>query len=120
MLQVTADAGEHSHHAASGQFTLLHALTMPKTEAKLGSLHRLLNHHSRALTSLRQNAASPEDGSFEDRLPVLDCRIMQLYFQLTNEAVPSQARSALPEMASLAGALANRVAAPAEVWRTPE
>lgn len=101
--------------AASDQFSFPQVQMMLQTAPELGSLHRLLNHDFRVLTYLRQHAASLEAASMEDRLLILDYRIMQWYFRLMNTAVPSQARSALSEMATVVGALAYKLGTQAGV-----
>jgi hypothetical protein len=100
---------------ANEQFSFQQVLSLLKSERELGPLHCLLNHDFRVLTYLRQHAASLESGSFEDQLLILDYRIMQWYFRLVNTALPSQARNALSEMATVVGVLAHRMSPQAEV-----
>jgi hypothetical protein len=100
---------------ANDQFSFLQVQQMLKTEPELGSLHSLLNQDFRVLTYVRQHAASLESGSFEDRLLILDYRIMQWYFRLVNVLLPSQARNALSEMATVVGVLAHRMCPQAEI-----
>jgi hypothetical protein len=99
----------------SDQFSYPQVQTMLKTERELGALHSLLNRDFCVLTYVRQHAARLESGSFEDRLLILDYRIMQWYFRIMNVALPSQARSALSEMATVVGVLAHRMSPQAEI-----
>ena len=94
---------------ASDRFSFPQVEVMLKSEPELGSLHRLLNQDFRVLTYLREHAATFESSSLEDRLLILDYRIMQWYFRLMHTAVPSQARSALAEMTTVVGVLAYKL-----------
>jgi len=100
---------------ASDQFSFPQVQMMLKTEPELDSLHTLLNQDFRVLSYVRQHAASLESGSFEDKLLILDYRIMQWYFRIMNVVVPSQARNALSEMATVVGVLAHRMSPQAEI-----
>ncbi len=77
---------------------------------QLGELQALLNRDFQILTYLRQHAADLESGSFEDQLLILDYRVMRWYYRLMSKAAPSQARSALSEMARVVGMLAGKMA----------
>jgi hypothetical protein len=100
---------------ANEQFRFLQVQSMLKTERELGSLHSLLNQDFRVLNYVRQHAASLESGSFEDQLLILDYKLMQWYFRVMNVVLPSQARSALSEMATVVGVLAHRMSPQAEI-----
>jgi hypothetical protein len=100
---------------ANDRFSFPQVQMMLKTEPELGSLHSLLNQDFRVLTYVRQHAASLESGSFEDRLLILDYRIMQWYFRFMNVVLPSQARTALSEMATVVGVLAHRMSPQTEI-----
>jgi hypothetical protein len=88
---------------------------MLKTGQELGPLHGLLNQDFQILTYLRLHAANLEAGSFEDHLLILDYRLMRWYFRITSWAVPSQARGALSEMATVVAVLAHKMVAQAGV-----
>jgi hypothetical protein len=109
LLRNHAEQSAAASIPASDQFSYQQVQMMLKTELELGSLHRQLNHDFRVLTYLRQHAATLESGSLEDRLLILDYRIMQWYFRLINTALPTQARNALSEMATVVGVLAYRL-----------
>jgi hypothetical protein len=47
--------------------------------------------------------------SFEDRLLVLDYKVMRWWYRLTRIAAPQQARQALYEMASILNVLAQKM-----------
>lgn len=100
---------------ASDQFRFPQVQAMLRTEPELRSLHSLLNQDFRVLSYVRQHAASLESGSFEDKLLILDYRIMQWYFRVMNVAFPSQARNALSEMATVVGVLAHRMSPQTEI-----
>jgi hypothetical protein len=61
------------------------------------------------LIYLLQHAAGLSLESFEDRLLVLDYKVMQWWYRLTRVAAPRQARQALYEMASILNVLAQKM-----------
>ena len=75
----------------------------------LDPLHRSLNRDYQVLTYLLQHAAGLELASFEDRLLVLDYKVMQMYYRVTRAMFPEQARKALTEMTSVLDVLAHRM-----------
>jgi hypothetical protein len=89
------------------QFPQVQAI-LPSTQ-ELAPLHNRLNSDFKMLTYLRQHAADLESGDFEDKLLILDYRIMQWYFRVTSNVMPSRARAALTEMAEIVGILAHRM-----------
>jgi hypothetical protein len=78
-------------------------------DAQLDSLERALERDYRLATYLIEHAAGLDLNSIEDRLLVLDYRIMQWYFRVTRSAAPQRARRALAEMADVVGVLAGRL-----------
>jgi hypothetical protein len=101
--------------AANDRFSFPQVQAMVRTSQELRPLQLRLSHDFQVLTYLRQHAANLESGSFEDQLLILDYRMMQWYFRLMNKLVPSQARNALSEMATIVGVLAHRLGAQAGV-----
>ena len=76
---------------------------------ELDTLHSSLQRDYEVLTYLLQHAAGLELSSFEDRLLVMDYRVMHWWYRLTRIAAPDQARQALSEMASVLGILAGKM-----------
>ena len=76
---------------------------------QLDPLHSSLERDYQVLTYLVQHAAGLELSSFEDRLLVVDYKVMRLWYQLTRIAAPEQARHALTEMASILNILAGKI-----------
>jgi len=106
---------EEAVSATSERFSFPQVQAMVKTSRELGSLHGRLSHDFQVLTYLRQHAANLETGSFEDQLLILDYKIMQWYFRLMSKVVPSEARNALSEMATVVGVLAHKMGVQAGV-----
>jgi hypothetical protein len=75
----------------------------------LGALHASLQRDYNVLTYLVQHAAGLELGAIEDRLLMLDYKVMQWYYRLTKAAFPAQARQALSEMATVLGVLVHKM-----------
>jgi hypothetical protein len=86
-----------------------------EVQARLGTaevldpLHLSLQRDYEILIYLLQHAAGLNLESFEDRLLVLDYKVMQLWYRLTRIAAPQQARRALYEMASILNVLAQKM-----------
>ena len=84
-------------------------------QARLGAaevldpLHLSLQRDYEILIYLLQHAAGLNLESFEDRLLVLDYKVMQYWYRLTRIAAPQQARHALYEMASILNVLAQKM-----------
>ena len=76
---------------------------------ELDPLHQSLARDYEVLTYLVEHAAGLELQSLEDRLLLLDYRIMQWWYRLTRTAAPDQARHALSEMASVVGILVGKI-----------
>jgi hypothetical protein len=86
-----------------------------QTEAELDPLLASLDRDYRILRYLLEHAAGLESESFEERLLVLDYKVMQSWYRLTRAAAPGQARRALAEMADVLGVLADRMSRQADV-----
>ena len=97
--------------AENERFSFPKVQAMLKAGQETGPLHGLLNHDFQVLTYLRQHAANLETGSFEDQLLILDYKLMRWYYRIMSKAVPSQARAALSEMATVVGVLVHKMGA---------
>ncbi len=75
----------------------------------LDPLHEALRRDYQLLMYLVEHASGLELESFEDRLLVLDYRIMQIWYGLMRTLFPTQARRTLSEMASILAILADRM-----------
>ncbi|HWC95392.1 MAG TPA: hypothetical protein VG456_01550 [Candidatus Sulfopaludibacter sp.] len=80
-----------------------------KAREALDPLHSALNRDYQVLTYLLHHAAGLELASFEDRLLVVDYRVMQVYYRATHKLFPEQARIALTEMASVLDVLVHKI-----------
>jgi len=75
------------------------------------NLYASLQRDYTVLTYLVQHAAGLELGGIEDRLLVLDYKVMQGWYRVTKTMFPDQAREALNEMATVVGVLVHKVSA---------
>jgi hypothetical protein len=78
-------------------------------EANLDTLHRTLERDYRLLMYLVEHAAGLNLPSLEDRLLVIDYKVMQLYYRAMKFLAPEQARRALAEMASIVAVLVQHM-----------
>lgn len=86
-----------------------------RTAEVLDPLHLSLQRDYEILIYLLQHASGLSLESFEDRLLVLDYKVMQWWYRLTRIAAPQQARRALNEMASVLIVLAQNMGEQARV-----
>jgi hypothetical protein len=77
--------------------------------ANIDPLYRAVERDYRLLTYLIEHAAGLNLPSLEDRLLVLDYRVVQCWYRLMRIAAPEQARHALAEMASVVGVLVQHM-----------
>lgn len=80
-----------------------------RAEAGLDALEASLNRDYRVLTYLLEHAAGRGLNSIEDRMLILDYRVMRGWFHLTRVAAPHQAREALSEMAMVLTVLVGKL-----------
>lgn len=86
-----------------------------KAGGNLDAMHRALEHDYRLLTYLIEHAAGLSLPALEDRLLVVDYKVMQMYFRIARIAAPAQARRALSEMAAVVGVLVQHMSEQAGV-----
>jgi hypothetical protein len=91
------------------QFSCGQVKELLRGETHLDGLERALERDYRLVTYLIDHAAGLDLNSLEDRLLMLDCRVMRLYYRATKSAAPERARAALREMAEVLGILARRL-----------
>jgi len=80
-----------------------------RTEPVLDPLHAALQRDYQMVAYLLHHAAGLELNSFEDRMLILDYRVMQWWYRLTRSAAPEQARMALSEMATVLCILVDKI-----------
>lgn len=95
--------------AASDRFSIAEVQERVRTEADLDPLHRTLDREYRILTYLIEHATTLGDQSIEDRLLMLDYKLMRGWYHLTRTAAPQQARKALSERAAILGCLSRKI-----------
>jgi hypothetical protein len=79
---------------------------------QLDPLHESLQRDYQILIYLLDHGTSLDAGGLEDRLLVLDYRLMEWWFRITRRMAPRQAREALSEMASILGVLVTKISGP--------
>jgi len=94
---------------SDGRFSFAAVQQQLKSGANLADLQRSLDRDYQVIRYLLEHAAGLELQSIEDRLLVLDYRVMRLYYRITKTAIPDQARSALSEMAAVLGVLVQKI-----------
>ena len=94
---------------AASRFNIHEVQSGLKLGEALDPLHKALHRDYQLLMYLVEHASGLELESFEDRLLVLDYRIMQRWYGLLRAMFPAQARQTLSEMASILAILVDRM-----------
>jgi len=95
------------------RFSFLDVRAKLHTEPNLDPLHRSLERDYRVVTYLLQHASTLGAQSLENRLLMLDYRVMQGWYCVTRTVAPEQARRALTEMTEVLICLAQKMGAQA-------
>ena len=94
------------------RFSVARVMQSLKTEPELDPLERALERDNHVLTYLIEHTADLELASIENRLLLLDYKLMRMWSHLTRTAAPEQSRRALAEMASVLGVLVGKMTDP--------
>jgi hypothetical protein len=113
LLRNAAELTRPVNEEADARFSFTQVREKLETAPELDPLHRSLQRDFQVVKYLVEHAAGIELASIEERLLVLDYRVMQCYYRLTKALFPRQARQALGEMAGVLGALVQRIDAQA-------
>jgi hypothetical protein len=110
-VMLLQDALERSamRSAADERFSATAVLTRLETEADLAPLEHALERDYRVVTYIIEHTTDLELASIENKLLVLDYRMMRLWSRLTRSLAPRQSRKALSEMASVLKVLASQM-----------
>jgi hypothetical protein len=108
LLRGAAEQAELSA-AQDERFSVSEVLERLKTEQELDPLQRSLDRDYHVLKYLIEHAADLELVSIEDRLLILDYKLMRFWFSLTRTMAPVQARKGLTEMASILVVLVRKM-----------
>jgi hypothetical protein len=100
---------------ADERFSTFSVLERLKTEADLAPLERALERDYYVLTYLIEHAADLELASIENKLLVLDYKLMRLWSRLTRTVAPQQSRKALSEMAAVLSVLVGQMGEPSQL-----
>jgi hypothetical protein len=109
ILRNRSEVAEASTAVLDGRFSFAEVRERLKSERALDPLEACLDRDYRVLTYLIEHAAGLELESLEDRLLMLDYRVMQCVYRFSRTVAPLRARKALSEMASVVGVLAHRI-----------
>ena len=106
------NAAEQAAAADTGRdtrFTFADVKARLQSEDALDPLHAALNRDYQVLTYLVEHAAGLELASIEDRLLMLDYKVMRCYYAVTRTLFPTQAKAALQEMATVLDVLVQKM-----------
>ena len=109
LLRNHRELADSSHAVADNRFRIGEVRERLQTASPLDPLHASLQRDYRVLSYLIEHAAGLELEAFEDRLLVIDYKVMQWWYCLTKTAAPDQARQALKEMALVLGILVSKI-----------
>jgi len=109
LIRTHAEQQEADVLACNAQFSFQEIRERLRTESELDALYRSLDRDYALFAYLLEHAVGLKPTSVEDRLLVLDYKVMQGWYRLTKSAAPEQARRALDEMASVLGLLVGKM-----------
>jgi hypothetical protein len=78
-------------------------------EGDLDPVRRAVERDYRLFTYLCRHGAGLAEQSLEERILVLDYKLMRVWYRLTRTLAPVQARNALSEMAAVVAFLGQRI-----------
>lgn len=94
---------------ADERFSVASVMERLKTESDLDPLERSLERDYHVVVYLIQHAADLELASIENKLLVLDYKLMRVWSRMTRTVAPQQSRKALSEMASVLHVLVGQM-----------
>jgi hypothetical protein len=100
---------------ADQRFSFSSVLERLKTDRDLGPLERALERDYYVVMYLIEHAADLELASIENKLLVIDCKLMRVWSRLTRTVAPQQSRKALSEMASVLSVLVGQMGEPSQL-----
>jgi hypothetical protein len=108
LLRSAEERGEMSK-CADERFNVASVRERLKTEGDLDPLEVALERDYHVVTYLIEHAADLELASIENKLLVLDYKLMRLWSRVTRTVAPQQSRRALCEMASVLSVLVGQM-----------
>jgi hypothetical protein len=109
LLRNAREAQAGTAPATDNRFGVASVVERLRTEEELDPLHDALDREYQVFKYLVEHAAGLELASLEDRLLLLDYKLMQLWYRMTLTAAPRQAREALSQMASILDVLVQKM-----------
>jgi hypothetical protein len=97
--------------APNDRFNLRSVMDRLKVESDLAQLELELDRDYAVISYLIQHAADLQLASIENRLLVVDYKLMRVWSRFTRKLAPQQSRQALSEMASVLGVLVSQMGA---------
>jgi hypothetical protein len=108
LLRNAQERAEVSRVANPG-FSMSPVLESVKANGDLGSLERALERDYHVVMYLIEHTADLELASIENRLLVIDCKLMRAWSRLTRNVAPQHSRKALSEMAAVLSVLVGQM-----------
>jgi len=96
-------------NAADERFSIASVLHRLRTESDLSALERDLERDYHVVRYLIEHTADLELASIENKLLVLDYKLMRVWSRLTRTLAPVQSRKALSEMATVLQVLVAQI-----------
>ncbi|MGD0498820.1 MAG: hypothetical protein ABSC23_10340 [Bryobacteraceae bacterium] len=116
LLRDGAQVAASPQAASDPRFSFVDVQRRIDSAQDLDPLQRALQRDYKVLVFLFEHASGLGLGSLEDRLLVLDYKMMQWWYRVTKPVLPSQARHALAEMASILDVLVRRMGEQSSVY----
>jgi hypothetical protein len=108
LLRSAEERGEMAK-CADERFNVALVRERLKTEGDLDPLEQALERDYHVVTYLIEHAADLELASIENKLLVMDYKLMRVWSRVTRTLAPQQSRKALSEMASVLSVLVGQM-----------
>jgi hypothetical protein len=108
LLLLRNSTGQADAFSPDERFSIGKVLECVHTEQHLDPLERALNRDYHMLSYLLKHAADLQLASIENRMLILDYKLMRICYRVTRVIAPAVSRKALAEMASVLGAVARQ------------
>ena len=109
LLMRSAQEHSQANHQNDERFAISSVLQRLKSESDLAPLEQALERDYHVVTYIIEHATDLELSSIENKLLILDYKLMRIWSRLTRTLAPQQSRKALSEMADVLHVLVGQM-----------
>jgi hypothetical protein len=101
LLRSAQERSQSQNERYDGSFAVSSVLQRLKLESDLGPIEHALERDYQVVTYIIEHATDLELASIENKLLILDYKLMRMWSRFTRTLAPQQSRKALSEMADV-------------------